>query len=139
MLSITYISSATALLSEQDLVRMLTKIRPLNQQQGITGMMLYRDGNIIQTIEGPDDVVMNVFKKIEADVRHKDVMVLLKESVERRQFPEWSMGFHNVSKIPEEALEGFSAFLRDPVAAKAFRDNPEPAFQLLTMFRENMH
>lgn len=139
MLSITYISSATALFSENDLVRMLMQIRPLNLRSGVTGMMLYRDGNIIQTIEGPDEAVTALFDKIRDDPRHKDVIVLLKETVEKRQFPEWSMGFHNVSAIPGEALEGFSAFLRDPVAAEAFRDNPEPAFQLLSMFRENMH
>lgn len=139
MLSLTYISSAAQLLTENELIQLLQHIRPINQHLGITGMLLYRDGNIIQTIEGPTDAVEQAFAKIQRDGRHKDVFVLLRQEISQRQFPNWSMGFHNVAGISEEALSGYSSFLKDPVAAAAFRDNPEPAFQLLTMFRENMH
>lgn len=139
MLSITYISSAAQLLSESELIALLRHIRPINERLGITGMLLYRDGNIIQTIEGPNEAVQQAFDKIQKDGRHKDVFVLLKEEINQRQFPNWSMGFHNVAGISEDALNGYSSFLKDPVAAAAFKENPEPALQLLTMFRENMH
>ncbi|SNS15565.1 Sensors of blue-light using FAD [Noviherbaspirillum humi] len=138
MLSLTYLSSAVRLMGEAELVNMLKAVRPINEQLGITGLLLYRDGNIIQTLEGPDEAVEATFAKISRDQRHKDVFLLMKQAIDKRQFPNWSMGFHNVSKLSPDALNGFSAFLSDPVAAEAFRDCPEPAYQLLAMFRENM-
>lgn len=135
MLSITYISSAVELFSDDELVDLLNEIRPINAQFGITGLLLYHDGNIIQTIEGPDKAIEEIFGRIRRDRRHKDVNALLEQQIGERQFPDWAMGFHNARGISKQSVAGFSSFLQDPVLAKAFGKNPEPAYQLLTLFR----
>jgi hypothetical protein len=137
VLSLTYVSSATTLLEESQLVELLTTVRPRNDALGITGMLLYRDGNIIQTLEGPAAEVERTFAHISRDPRHHGVLELLREEVAERRFPQWSMGFRNVGDVDVRSLEGYSTFLSEP-AAQAFGGSTEPAYQMLRLFRENM-
>ena len=48
--SLTYVSTATTLMSVPELVAMLEEIRPRNRDRGLTGMLLYSGGNIIQVL-----------------------------------------------------------------------------------------
>ena len=111
MLSLTYLSSATSLMDEHQLTELLAVIRLKNEALGITGVLLYADGNFVQTLEGPDDVVESTFARILVDPRHRGVLVGLRQQLEERQFPDWSMGFRALS--PEEARElpGFTDYL----------------------------
>ena len=116
LLSLTYVSSTQELLSVQELVELLEAIRPKNDELGLTGMLLYSGGNVIQTLEGPEESVESVFASIEADPRHTGVRVLQRERVEMRTFPRWSMGFRNLSEreapdVPDGLLELFRANL----------------------------
>ncbi|WP_193612386.1 BLUF domain-containing protein [Nocardioides lijunqiniae] len=137
MLSITYVSTADRLLSKPELLSMLSAIRPRNEELGLTGVLLYRGGNIIQTLEGPDEVVDTTYSKIERDPRHRGVLLLLREPVEQRLFPDWSMGFHEVSVADVAGVEGYTEFLRRPATA-SLGDQAAPAYRLLELFRENM-
>jgi hypothetical protein len=137
MLSLTYVSSATTLLDEPQLVDLLTAIRPRNEELGLSGMLLYRDGNIIQTLEGPAEAVQGTFAKITADSRHHGVMELLREEITERRFPDWSMGFRNVGDLDLQQLPGYSTFLSEP-AAQAFGGSTEPAYRMLRIFRDTM-
>jgi len=116
VLSLTYISSTKELLSVPELVELLEAIRPKNDQLDLTGMLLYSGGNVIQTLEGPEESVEKVFAAIEADPRHAGIRVLRREQVETRAFPEWSMGFRNLGEreahdVPHDLLELFRASL----------------------------
>jgi hypothetical protein len=137
MLSITYVSTADRLLSKSDLLGMLTSIRPRNEDLGLTGMLLYRGGNIIQTLEGPGEAVDTTYAKIEQDPRHKGVLLLLRDPVAERLFPDWSMGFHEVSTGDVAGVDGYTEFLRRPTTA-SLGDRAAPAYRLLELFRENM-
>ena len=81
-----------------ELVELLESIRPKNDDLGLTGMLLYSGGNVIQTLEGPEESVEKVFASIETDPRHTGITVLQREQIETRSFPEWSMGFRNLSE-----------------------------------------
>lgn len=136
-MSLTYVSSATELLTVPQLLDLLADIRPTNESLGLSGLLLYSDGNIIQVLEGPQGAVESTFAAILDDPRHKDVILMLREPIEERAFPDWSMGFRNVSQADVERVEGLSAFLREPLAAE-LDGHAEPAYHLLRMFRETM-
>ncbi len=95
---IAYVSSAKSPFSAAQLGDILGQSRRNNAQRGITGMMIYVDGNIFQVLEGPNDVVRIVFDTIRVDSRHHDVITLIDKSIDERTFPEWHMGF---SRRPE--------------------------------------
>ena len=117
VLSLTYVSSTQELLSVQELVELLEAIRPKNEELELTGMLLYSGGNVIQTLEGPEESVEKVFASIESDPRHTGIRVLQREQVETRTFPRWSMGFRNLSEreaddVPGGLVELFRTNLR---------------------------
>ena len=134
MLTLTYVSSATSLLSVTDLVGMLDEIRPKNDVRGLTGMLFYSGGNIIQALEGPDEVVEGIFGAIEADPRHRDVTVVHRGPIEERSFANWSMGFRNISEREIRDITTFQEFVRRP-AGEGLGDEAAPAFDLLSRFR----
>jgi len=138
MLSIVYVSSASRLLTDRELVDLLTTNQRNNAALGITGLLLYKGGNFMQVIEGPDEAVLRLYEKIQRDPRHRDVYLLRQIFIQDREFPNWSMGFQNVDQLPVEAASGFSAFLTDVFKAEVYRQDPGRAHKLLLMFRENM-
>lgn len=137
MLSLTYVSSSAGLISAEQLGAMLAAIRPKNEALGITGMLLYSDGNIIQTLEGPEDAVEETFRSIEEDPRHRGIIVVLREPVTERAFPDWSMGFRQLAGSDLGALPGYSSFLSQPLAAD-LGAAAAPAYRLLEVFRDTV-
>jgi FAD-dependent sensor of blue light len=137
LLSLTYVSSTKQLLSVPELVELLEEARPKNDRLGLTGMLLYSGGNVIQTLEGPDDAVETVFASIEADPRHTGILVLLREQVETRSFPQWLMGFRSISDQELQGITGYLDFTRRSFA-EGLGAQSSPAYQLLEMFRANM-
>jgi len=138
MLSIVYVSSATHLLEDGELVEMLRTCVKNNTRDQITGLLLYKGGNFMQAIEGPDDAVRALFERILQDPRHTAVYKLRETPIQQREFSKWSMAFRNVDRLPPEALAGFSLFLNDEFTADVFRQDPGRAHKLLLMFRENV-
>ncbi|GAA4703028.1 BLUF domain-containing protein [Nocardioides conyzicola] len=137
MLSLTYVSSTKELLSVQELVELLEAIRPKNDELELTGMLLYSGGNVIQTLEGPDETVEQIFASIEVDPRHTGVLVLLREQIEERAFPQWSMGFRNLGDREVHDIEGYEDFTRRSFA-QGLGAQTSPAYRLLELFRANM-
>jgi len=94
---IVYLSSAKGLFSKEDLTRILQQSQKNNQALGITGVLLYCEGNIIQVLEGPEENVKGLYEVILRDDRHKQIIKLYSQTIDQRLFGEWSMGYKTVS------------------------------------------
>ena len=136
LVSLTYTSAAARLLSVVELVELIEQIRPKNERLGITGLLLYSGGNVIQTLEGTSYAVDTVFDAIRADPRHGDVHVVERREAEERSFTTWSMGFRNVSAREVDQLQDFGAFARESVG-RDLAPHAASAFELLEKFRVN--
>jgi hypothetical protein len=136
VLSLTYVSSASELLGPDDLLGLLAQSRESNQRRGITGMLLYRDGNILQCLEGPEPEVRSAYDAISRDPRHRGVLTLVEEEVAERSFTDWSMGFKDLSATEVGGLEGFNDFLRSG-ELDYLGDKAEPVFHLIKVFRDS--
>jgi len=97
MKRIIYLSTATKLMSDLQLNNLLETARKQNFSKNITGLLIYMDGNFLQIIEGDDLEVNNLFNKISFDKRHKNIICVNDEIIEKRQFPDWNMGFKATS------------------------------------------
>ena len=64
---LTYVSTAARELSKDDLNELLAQCRENNAKLGITGMLLYKDGNFMQVLEGEETVVRSIYAKISGD------------------------------------------------------------------------
>jgi hypothetical protein len=138
MISMTYASSATHPFSEEELKALLKKARANNSRLGITGLLLYKDGNFMQTVEGPEDSVRELYRKITADPRHGRILKLLEYEITERSFPDWEMGFHSLNEQDAKEIPGYSDFLHTPLDSPAFQASPTKAQKLLLMFRQSM-
>lgn len=93
LLTIIYVSAAREPMSDAQLENLLRVAQARNARLGITGLLLYRDGNFMQLLEGPEAAVKEVFRAIEQDPRHHMVTRILDESGLPREFAGWSMAF----------------------------------------------
>lgn len=135
LLSITYFSSATAPFDDEALRDLLAKSRTRNTEDGITGMLIYHRGNFAQVLEGDEEAVRTTFDRICADVRHRNVVVELEDTVDERTFPDWSMGFRDLSGGTAEEIEGFSTFFSDVQAGKEVPGRMPPHHMLRAFSR----
>lgn len=62
-----------------------------NRRLDITGCLWFDRDRFLQTLEGPDETVDRVYSQIEADNRHDQVSLLLREPQVNRLFPRWAM------------------------------------------------
>lgn len=135
MIQLIYSSSAVDLISDQELKKILQVARERNARDNITGLLLYKSGNFIQALEGPEEAVLKLYEKIQQDPRHTSIMTLVKEPIQARQFPDWSMGFQNVEKLDATELPGFSTFLNESFTPEALQQKPSRALVLLQTFK----
>ncbi len=134
-----YVSSAVSLMSSDELLKLLTVCRTNNSRLGISGMLLHKDGNFMQAIEGPEDIVRNLLEKIYKDARHRGIIQLVEGYTESRQFADWSMGFYDLNSPEIKAQPGYSEFLNTPLTGAEFESNPTRCQRLLLTFRKNVN
>lgn len=137
LIELVYVSAATKLYADPELVALLRKARDKNSELGITGMLLYVGGNFIQAIEGPAEAVDKLFTAIKADRRHKRVTVIHKGPITSRQFGSWAMGFRKLDSIPEE-LTGEIGLPEDPAEMFQTPDAGRIALRVLHSFASTM-
>ncbi|MFW5944412.1 MAG: BLUF domain-containing protein [Bacteroidota bacterium] len=135
LIHLVYVSFASKPLSEKELEALLKEIRKRNEQHEVTGLLLYNDLNFIQIIEGVADTIHELYNIIDQDNRHTNVVKLLEEPIEKRAFPDWSMGYRKLSKGKSSHISGFSDFLVAENPGKFVEDSTEQVMYLLNSFR----
>ena len=95
--ALVYVSTATRTLSDDELRHLLERARTRNAKEGVTGVLLYSHGNFIQYLEGPASGIEKVYSVIKADPQHHGIIELMNETIESREFSDWSMAFRNIS------------------------------------------
>jgi len=134
MYHVVYTSSARRPFSTSELSDLLVTSRTNNRPRGLTGMLLYKDGTFMQVLEGERQAVEERIAVIENDPRHHGIIKLIQGEGER-QFPDWSMGFRDLTSPDVREVEGYSEFMNAPLNAAAFSEDPTRAQRLLLMFR----
>jgi hypothetical protein len=92
----------------------------------------------MQALEGEQEAVQALFRRIQVDSRHRNVTVLIKFAIPDRYFADWSMGFANIDRFETEDRTGFSPFLEKSFDDRTFVDAPHQAVRLLQRFRKIM-
>ncbi len=136
MFSLTYVSSAMIPFSARELRQLLEICNVNNRERDVTGMLLYKDGNFMQVLEGEERIVRSVHDKITRDTRHRGLITLLQEDLSGRQFPSWSMGFRDLGSDLDNP-EGYSEFLNMPLTSQEFKSDPSKAQKLLLTFKKS--
>jgi hypothetical protein len=135
MFHIVYASSALQPFTKPELHVLLEQSRQKSAKLGVTGMLLYKDGNFMQVLEGEKEAVTKLAGKIEHDPRHKGFLILLRGTSEERLFPDWTMGFrdladHNAAKTP-----GHTDFMNTQLTGAEYSSDPDRCMKLLLLVK----
>ena len=123
-------------MSPADLAEILRVARRRNQERDITGMLLHRNGNFLQVLEGPRERVEALIAKINQDPRHCDLKLLLNVPLLTRAFGTWTMAFEDVSGLNPAEMPGHSRFLTDGFSSTECVRYPHEALRMLHAFAQ---
>lgn len=134
LIQLIYVSSASHLLSQEELLSILESSVRHNKPQEVTGMLLYAGGSFMQVLEGPEEAVQETMRRIRADARHKDVSVLYYDPVEKRDFDTWSMGFYALTALDATNWPDYAPLFRDGFDPARIGARPSLALEMLKQF-----
>ena len=95
MFCLIYRSVAKPSFKSSDVQKMLDKARIHNRELGITGCLLYYNGEFIQYLEGNQVKVLELYDKIKKDKRHTDIELISYGERESREFEKWEMAYED--------------------------------------------
>lgn len=101
LVSLSYISNTVEEISFLGNLRLLAHSFLNNQKHNITGLLIYKNKQFSQVIEGEETAIERIWSKIQRDTRHKDIQLLSKEPIVNRSFTKWSMLFPESEKVVE--------------------------------------
>jgi hypothetical protein len=91
--AISYVSSVNPNLTEDDIHELLKYTRNRNNDIGITGILLFSDGNFFQVLEGKKSLIKSLLLRIIEDERHNNVMIIFEKEVYQTKFDEYQSDF----------------------------------------------
>lgn len=136
MISLIYLSSAVREMTEEELLEILEQSERNNEKVGITGILLYREGNFLQVLEGEPEAVHALYDKICKDSRHRGILKISERPITERDFGAWQMGFVNLETINPDDVPGFSDYLLTPLTEDSFGSDPTFAQVFVQSFKE---
>ncbi|MBI1686597.1 BLUF domain-containing protein [Caulobacter hibisci] len=98
---------------DEDLPAIVAKSIQNNRIDDITGFLAAGEGRFLQVLEGPGQVVAEVYERIGRDPRHDEIVLIADGLAERRLFRDWNMGqrrleAEDASALAEVGLEHFT-------------------------------
>jgi hypothetical protein len=101
-------------MKDHELAEILRAAHQHNPTNGVTGLLLCREGNFIQVLEGEPEQVEAMFASIERDPRHCQVIVLSRAFHSERVVAGWVMGFRHIEMISAENDRILKSLFSDP-------------------------
>jgi hypothetical protein len=114
-----YTSTPTEQVKEDWLLGILDPAQNNNVRLGISGLLLFHEGKIIQLLEGSTDNVKKLFGSIQQDPRHTNVEIVLETTTDKRAVPSWNMGFSTSYSFDSRITDKSYYFPLDFVTALA--------------------
>lgn len=105
-----YMSSESVPCSRTALCSILDASVRNNALRNVTGLLLYKAGNFLQVLEGAQEAVEGLYQRICGDTRHRQITILLKQDLPKREFPDWSMAFRDLD-MEKQRARGYNALL----------------------------
>lgn len=102
MFSLVYRSTAIENFVDVDIRKMLENAKIYNERKEITGCLLYHNNTFIQLLEGEENEVRKLYRKIKKDIRHRDISVLHIEENINPLFSKFSMVYNNLNDVSDQ-------------------------------------
>ena len=112
--TLCYVSSCKDSLTAKDLEQLFQVNKRNNTEHGVSGILIYNNGNFMQILEGDEDMVKSLFKKIKRDARHSNLITLINNSIDERIFHDYDSGFiHFEDRKKRKELHNYISWLKE--------------------------
>ena len=135
--SFGYLSKAKDNFDERDLPAILEVSQRNNRRDGVTGILLYKDGRFLQILEGTESTVRAIAQRIEADERHSEFAVIIDEAMPRL-FSDWSMGFADLNASIFDHHPAVLDYFRKTWCVESFKSAQTRVRRLLLNMRHSV-
>jgi Sensors of blue-light using FAD len=116
MYRLIYLSTASKTkMSDSDLSNLLLKSQKSNRNIDITGILLHKNGEFIQILEGEKKSVLDLFEIIKKDKRHKNIIAFDQKEIEKRYFTGYFMAFDDTHFDNLNKFESLRDFNQDKI------------------------
>jgi len=122
---------------EAEIAPILQSCHYYNQINGITGMLLYSEGNFLQILEGKKEDVHETYDRICEDPRHCHIVFLSEEETNERSFAHWSMGYIKLGPDHVARFPKYAPFFQFGFSPSGLTDKPGLPKELLKLFSDN--
>lgn len=99
--TVCYLSDSVEHNTMDELKILYEKAKENNRVNNITGVLIYKDRNFLQVLEGEEHHVDQTFKRIKKDKRHKNIFEIINSEIEERIFEDYNFGFTIVNNNEE--------------------------------------
>ena len=120
MLSLTYVSQATAVFDDARLTALLHAAQKRNEARNITGALAHSNGWFVQVLEGESEEVSRLYGVIAKDPRHINPTIILKQTVAARAFADWSMAMIKCKQSANDTLRNVHQITRKAKESENF-------------------
>jgi len=128
---IIYYSTASVKFSESDLMKLLVATRKRNHQKGITGLLIYSDGNFMGVLEGPKIEVEKLIETIRSDKRHRGFTTAWSKPKTKRDFSEYLLVYKNCNQELSDKYPQLHKMVDDPDLGLSQISNASTEVQVL--------
>lgn len=131
MYRLIYLSTSKSL-TDDDLTQLLIKSQKSNRLNDISGILLHKNGEFIQVLEGKKKAVTDLFNIIKKDSRHENIVDFEKKEIKTRYFSGYFMAY---DQKHFEKLNNYEA-LRDFNHDKILKSTKDAVVVFLKTFLE---
>jgi hypothetical protein len=135
---LAYVSRQSHVITDKGLKELLSESRINNSATAVTGILIYFRGNFIQYIEGEEETIDQLYKKIVEDKRHQDVTELDSGFNKARALYDWSMAFKKLQKDEASVILGYKDLERKKLFNDANKLEDYPALRLLNNYIKSL-
>lgn len=112
--TLCYVSSCKNNLTVKDLEHLFRVNKRNNTEHNVSGILIYNNGNFLQILEGDEDLVQTLFKKIRNDARHSNLITLINNPLDDRIFTDFDSGFiHFEDPKKRKELHNYISWLKE--------------------------
>lgn len=91
--AISYVSTANRDLNEEEVAELLDQTQIRNNNKGVNGLLIYSDSNFFEVIEGTKSKIIDLFKCIKEDPRHRNIMMVFEKEIDKPLFDDKEANF----------------------------------------------
>lgn len=112
--AISYVSTANRDLNQNEVTELLDQTEIRNNNEGVNGLLIYSGGNFFEVIEGEKSKIKELFKNIEVDLRHRNIMMVFEKEIDKPLFEDNDANFISENTQHREMkVENFLYYIKD--------------------------